>query len=144
MPHTHLPTRNTDTPLELPSAARGLTFASRLVRLRCPHCGGGAVLTWSGTVRERCSACGFRYARSDRNYFFGAMFFGVMMGELLFAITFGAIVISMWPDVPWDVMQWALPLGVLAAAPIFIPLSKLVWVSVDVFVRPVGSDELNG
>ena len=100
------------------------------------------MLTWSGSVRERCSACGFRYARSDRNYFFGAMFFGVMMGELLFALTFGAIIVAKWPDVPWGVMQWALPLGVVIAAPVFIPLSKLVWVSVDVFVRPVTGDEL--
>jgi hypothetical protein len=96
----------------------------------------------TGGVRERCDACAFRYARSDRNYFFGAMFFGVMMGELLFAVTFGVIILSMWPDVPWGVMQWALPLGVVLAAPVFIPLSKLVWVSVDVFVRPVTPDEL--
>jgi uncharacterized protein (DUF983 family) len=142
VPTSHLPARNTDTPLELPSAARGLTFLSRLLRLRCPHCGNGAVLSWSGTVLDRCSVCGFRFARSDQNYFFGAMFFGVMMGELLFALTFGAIIIARWPDVPWGVMQWALPLGVVLAAPIFIPLSKVVWVSVDVFVRPVTPDEL--
>jgi hypothetical protein len=70
------------------------------------------------------------------------MFFGVMMGELLFAVTFLIVLVSMWPDVPWDLITWAFPLGVLASAPILIPFSKLVWLSVDVFVRPVVANEL--
>ena len=132
----------TDTPLEMPTMRRSMTVLSRVLRLRCPHCGTGPVLEWNGGVRERCSSCGLRYQRGDRNYFFGAVFFGVMLGELLFAASFATILISMWPNVPWDLIQWALPVGVLVAAPLFIPFSKLVFVSVDVMVRPVLPSEL--
>jgi uncharacterized protein (DUF983 family) len=137
------PQRPTDTPLEMPTLARLPRFLSRLFRLRCPHCGQGAVLKWDGSVLARCSSCHFRYQRGDSNYFFGAMFFGVMLGELLFAITFGIWVISSWPDVPWKVLQWVLPIGVLGTAPLFIPFSKVAFLSVDVFVRPVVPVELS-
>lgn len=119
-----------------------LRFLSRLFRLRCPHCGAGFVLTWTGSVRPRCSDCQLRFQRGDGHYFFGAMFFGVMLGELLFAVTFGLIVVVTWPNVPWPLLQWLLPVGLLAAAPAFIPFSKLVFLSVDVLVRPVLPSEL--
>lgn len=92
---------------------------------------------WNGGVRERCSGCRLRFQRGDSNYFFGAMFFGVMIGELLFVVTFGIIVISMWPNVPWTLLQWLMPVGLVTAAPLFIPFAKLVFLSVDVMVRPV-------
>src|SRR5262245_59387553 len=68
------PQRPTDTPLEMPTVSRAMTFLSRVFRLRCPHCGNGAVLLWNGGVRERCSGCQLRFQRGDSNYFFGAMF----------------------------------------------------------------------
>ncbi len=128
-------------PLEVPSVSRGTLLASRVVRLRCPNCGVGRVLKWDGGVRERCSACNLRFQRGDGHYFFGAMFFGVMLGEVLFALTFAALVVSTWPDVPWKLLQWALPVGVVVAAPLFIPFSKIVFLGVDIFVRPVKSEE---
>lgn len=129
------------TPLEVPSAARGTQILARLLRLRCPNCGKGKVLKWDGGVLERCAGCNLRFQRGDGHYFFGAMFFGVMLGELLFAITFAVLVISTWPDVPWKLLQWGLPIGVVLAAPLFIPFSKIVFLSVDVFVRPVTTEE---
>ena len=125
----------------MPSVSRALVFLSRVARLRCPHCGRGRVLTLNGSVRERCDGCNLRFNRGDRHYFGGAMFFGVMMGEMLFAVSFLITMLSMWPDVPWDHITWIFPLGVVASAPILIPFSKLVWLSVDVFVRPVVPDE---
>lgn len=141
LPPAPSPRRATDTPLEMPSFARGLVAVSRMLRLRCPHCGTGAVLQWNLSLHERCPSCNLRYNRGDRHYFGGAMFFGVMLGELLFAVTFLIVLVSMWPNVPWDRITWIFPLGVLAAAPILIPFSKVAWLSVDVFVRPVVADE---
>jgi uncharacterized protein (DUF983 family) len=141
VPTSHLPERATDTPLEMPSVSRALVVLSRIVRLSCPHCGRGHVLKLNGSVRERCNVCNLRFNRGDRHYFGGAMFFGVMIGELLFAISFMIVLVSMWPEVPWDRITWIFPLGVLASAPILIPFSKLVWLSVDVFVRPVVPEE---
>ncbi|HYC49904.1 MAG TPA: DUF983 domain-containing protein [Gemmatimonadaceae bacterium] len=141
MSSAQLPRRATDTPLEMPSVARGLVALSRMLRLRCPHCGKGPVLKWNLALHERCRSCNLRYNRGDRHYFGGAMFFGVMMGELLFAVTFMLVLVSMWPNVPWDQITWMFPLGILVSAPILIPFSKVVWLTADVFVRPVVADE---
>lgn len=142
MPSAQIPQRATDTPLAVPSVGRALVALGRVLRLRCPHCGKGRVLKWNGSLHERCDSCNLRYNRGDRHYFGGAMFFGVMMGELLFAVSFAVVLLSMWPDVPWDYITWVFPLGVVAAAPILIPFSKLVWLSVDVFIRPVVREEV--
>jgi uncharacterized protein (DUF983 family) len=110
--------------------------------LRCPHCGGGAVLTWKGAVRARCSRCNLRFQRSDNNYFFGAVFFGLLLGEAIFAVSFGIMVIAMWPSVPWDTLTYGLPLGMIVVCALMVPISKVVWLAVDVLVRPVFPAEL--
>ena len=99
------------------------------------------MLRWNLALHERCDTCNLRFNRGDRHYFGGAMFFGVMMGELLFAVTFAIVLVSMWPNVPWDQITWIFPLGVLASAPVLIPFSKVVWLTADVFVRPVVAEE---
>ena len=79
--------RNSDSALEMPTVARVLRLVGRTIRLRCPHCGEGAVLSWKGSVRANCSGCGLRFKRSDDHYFFGAVFFGLLMGEAMTHIT---------------------------------------------------------
>jgi uncharacterized protein (DUF983 family) len=114
----------------------------RTLALRCPHCGGGAVLRWQGSVRSRCASCNLRYERSDENYFSGAMFFGLLFGEFIFATAFLIILVSMWPNVPWDTITWAVPLGMVVVLIFWIPMSRVVWLAVDVLVRPVQPHEL--
>ncbi|HEU4997275.1 MAG TPA: DUF983 domain-containing protein [Gemmatimonadaceae bacterium] len=135
-------TRDTDTPLEMPSVERALLLLARALLLRCPHCGNGPVLTRAANVRERCSGCNLRFERGPKNYFSGAMFFGVMLGELTFVITFGIVLIQMWPNVPWKFMTYGFPIGTALMVPLLIPFSKVVWLAVDVMVRPVQPYEL--
>jgi uncharacterized protein (DUF983 family) len=126
----------------MPSGGRALLLLSRLLRLRCPHCGGGRVLERFGRVRERCSSCGFRYERSDENYFGGAMFVNFMLGAGTFVVTFLAVIVLYWPSVPWDTLTYAAPAALLVGMVLLYPVSKVVWLTVDVLVRPVGPDEL--
>ena len=134
--------RTTDTELRMPDAGAAMTFVKRALQLRCPHCGDAPMMNWRGTILKRCAACNFRFERSDENYFAGAMFFGLLFGEFLFAITLLIIVVSMWPDVPWDTMMWAVPSGMVAVLFLWIPISRAVWLSIDVLVRPVQPAEL--
>ena len=134
--------RTTDTELRMPAPGTALLLLRRTLRLRCPNCGEGAVMSWRGVIHRRCSACNFRYERSDENYFAGAMFFGLLFGEFLFAIALLIIVVSMWPNVPWDTMTWAIPLGMVVVLIFWIPISRAVWLSIDVLVRPVQPVEL--
>jgi uncharacterized protein (DUF983 family) len=135
-------TRNSETPLEMPTASALVRTMSRTLRLRCPHCGQGRVLRWWGAVIPRCASCNFRFERSDESYFSGAMFFGLMLGEFIFGLTLLAVIVSMWPAVPWDTMSWAIPAGMVVVMILMIPFSKLVWLAVDVLVRPVHPREV--
>lgn len=135
--------RETDTPMAMPTVARAVRLFWRACRLRCPHCGAGKVLTRTGDVHMRCPACNLQYQRGPANYFSGAMFFGVMLGEFAFAITFGIVLVSMWPNVPWNFMTYAFPIGSAIVALLLIPFSRVVWLTVDVLVRPVQPHELH-
>jgi uncharacterized protein (DUF983 family) len=126
----------------MPSAGRALRIVARVFRLRCPHCGGGAVLDRRARVHERCSRCNFRFERSEDNYFMGAMFFNFMMGTSLFAVALFSIIAFSGPNIPWDLLGYVIPvvLGVCMVA--LYPVSKVVWLAVDVMVRPVTPAEL--
>lgn len=127
----------------MPTTAEASVALRRLLRLRCPHCGEGATLRVRGSILPRCTVCNFRYERSDENYFAGAMFFGLLFGEFIFAVAFLILVVSMWPNVPWDTLTWAVPLGMVAVLIVWIPISRVVWLSIDVMVRPVQPHELH-
>jgi uncharacterized protein (DUF983 family) len=134
--------RTTESALALPSFRRTVLVAWRTLRLRCPHCGRGAVLEGFDKVRERCSSCGFRFCRSDDNYFSGAMFFGLLIGEGLAVVGIIAAIMITSPDVPWTVIQYGAPLVLLAVMVAVFPLSRVVWLAVDVMMRPVEPSEL--
>jgi len=134
--------RKTDSALSFPSPSVFARIVSRAVRLRCPNCGGGHVLSWRGSVQRRCSVCNFRFERSDENYFSGAMFFGLLTGEFIFAIVLLITLVSMWPNIPWDTITWAIPTGMVALLFFLIPASKVIWLTVDVLIRPVTPEEL--
>ena len=134
--------RTTDSAMEMPSARRlGALFWS-LIRLRCPNCSRGKVLAGGFKVRERCSECCFRYERSDENYFQGAMFVNFMLGAGTFAVSLLLVLVLSWPDVPWDALTYGAPLVMLAFMIVLYPFSKVVWLTVDVMVRPVTAAEL--
>lgn len=101
-------------------------------------------MRWNGAILPRCAGCNFRFERSDESYFSGAMFFGLLMGEFVYGVALLVIVVSMHPDIPWDTLMWAGPLGVLLVMIAIIPVSRVVWLAIDVLVRPVQPDELIG
>jgi len=134
---------NTESPMALPSVSRMLTLASRAIRFRCPNCGNGYVLNRTGSVKHECSGCGLRFQRSDDDYFSGAMFFGLMIGEGTFALALLVVLVASWPNVPWDVLTYGAPLGMLLLLPIILPFSRVVWLAVDLLLRPAMPEEFH-
>lgn len=132
----------TESPLEMPTFKRSLLYASRAFRLRCPNCGEGKVLGNWGTVRERCSHCNLRFARSGPEYFTGAMFCNFLIAEFLFATSFVTAIVVTWPDVPWDAMTWVAVTGAVVVPIAMYPFSKVAWLTIDTLVRPVTPDEI--
>ena len=137
-----VPDRTSDSPLRMPTMGQALRGFALALRLRCPHCGKGFVLTRLGAVRERCADCGLRFTRTDDNYFGGAVFFGLFCGELAVALTLLIVLLVTWPRVPWDGILYGTTVGSLLALPISLPFAKVVWLSVDTLVRPVQPNEL--
>lgn len=128
-----------------PEPQRTLTNAMRLlwraVRLRCPNCGKSHMAKSWGTVHTRCATCHFRFERSSDSYFTGAMFFNLFIAEFLFFVIFGITLVLSWPDVNWDALTYGAALG-MAVTPIALyPVSKAVYLSIDVFMRPVRPEE---
>ena len=110
--------------------------------MRCPNCGKGSVLNRRFGVLDRCPACGFRYERSDENYFQGAMFVNFMLGGFTFGASLLAVLVLSWPSVPWKALTFGAPVVMLLFMIVLYPVSKVVWLTVDVMVRPVMPDEL--
>jgi uncharacterized protein (DUF983 family) len=134
----------TETPLEMPTFGRALVFAGRALRLRCPNCGQGKVLGNWGKVLPRCSECNYRYERSGPGYFTGAMFCNFLIAEFLFATGFAAVVLTTWPDVPWDALTWVAAAGAVLVPTLLYPFSKVAWLTIDTLVRPAMPDEFMG
>jgi len=126
-----------------PGMRRVLSVVGRAARLRCPNCGGGPVLLHWFKMRQRCGNCGLSIERGERDYFIGSMLFNLVVSELVFAIGFITTMLIAWPNVPWDTIQWAVPLAMGAAPFIFFPFSKLAWLGFDILLRPVTPDELS-
>ncbi len=134
--------RTTETALAFPSFGTIARVVSRAFRLRCPNCGGAPVLVGWARVRPCCTACGFRFERSDDGYFVGALFANLLLSEGIFAVGFVTALIVTWPDVPWDGLMYGGAAGMLLMPALTYPLSKVLWLGIDVCVRPVTPAEL--
>jgi uncharacterized protein (DUF983 family) len=124
--------------LELPRTGQAFRLIGRALRLRCPYCGKGPVLVHWFRMRRDCGHCGRALERGEQDYFLGAMLFNLVIAELLFAAVFVAILVAMWPTVPWDAIQYGAPLGMAATPFATYPFSKLLWLAFDLTFRPEG------
>lgn len=132
------PLRDANEHLELSFSgfSRLLRLVGRAMTGRCPHCGKRPVLVHWFRLRPACGACGRPLERGESDYFLGGMMFNLILAELLFTGIFVAILVFMWPTVPWDGIAIGAPVG-MALAPIALyPISKLVWLAFDLAFRP--------
>ena len=70
------------------------------------------------------------------------MFVNFMLGAGTFVVSFLAILVVYWPSVPWDALTYGAPAALLVGMVLLYPISKVVWLTVDVLVRPVMPEEL--
>ena len=139
------PGPTTESALAMPGFSRLLRVLGRAFRLRCPNCGGAPVMASWGTVRERCAACGLRFHRGDPEYYSaGAMFANLAVAEGVFVIGLGAVLFATWPDVPWTALTYGGAALMFVLPVLFYPVSKVVWLTLDVLIRPVTPDEVAG
>ena len=108
----------------------------RALRLRCPSCGqAGAFDSWF-KMRERCPVCHFWFERGD-GYFIGATCVNLVAAIALPAFVYGLVLAVTWPNPPW---RGAAVAGIVAALLVplaFYPVARIVWLALDVVIRPI-------
>jgi uncharacterized protein (DUF983 family) len=116
---------------------------ARALTLRCPNCGGTRVLRSWFKLKHRCATCGIRLDRGEvDDYFLGGMFFNIVLAEVVFALVLLIVVVVMWPNVPWAGVEYSLIVAMIAAPVVLYPVSRLMWLALDLLLRPPDAAEM--
>jgi len=108
----------------------------RAVRLRCPRCGGRGVLASWFRLEPACPVCGLETDRGEEDHFLGAVLLNFVAVEMALAAAGTAVIVATAPDVPWTGLTVG---GVLLAAAMpaaAYPWSRLLYLAVDLRLRP--------
>jgi|GEM_PF-207731 uncharacterized protein (DUF983 family) len=116
---------------------------SRALLLRCPNCGGPKVIRRWFALEPCCAKCGLQLDRGEMDdNVIGGMYFNIVLAELLFAAVLLIVVIAMWPHVPWAGVEYSLIAAMIIAPIIFYPASRLMWLALDLLLRPPDATEM--
>ena len=116
----------------------------RALALRCPNCGARGVISSWFRLKTRCGKCGLRLDRGESSdYLLGGMLFNIVLAELLFAAVLLVVVWVMWPNVPWEGMEYSLVAAMIVAPIVLYPASRLMWLALDLLLRPPDATEMD-
>jgi len=128
-----------------PGFRRVIRMVGRAVILRCPNCGGRPVLRDWFHLRERCPICGIALERGEENdYYIGGMLLNITLCFVIFAVGFWGVLIVTYPRVPWDALQYGLVAAMIILPILLYPISRVVWLAVDMAVRPRSEKDKDG
>ncbi len=120
--------------------SRVLLLFSRALRLHCPACGSGGLFKSWYTMKPSCPGCGLLMEREE-GYFLGAMVFNLVVAELIFVLALVAVLLSTWPNPPWDALWIGSMIGMVLCPLALYPFSKTLWLAFDLLFRPVQPKE---
>lgn len=110
-----------------------------LVR-HCPNCGQGHLFRQWLRMSDRCPQCGLYFEREE-GYWTGAVAINTVVTELIFIVVTAILVIWTWPDVPMvPILSAAIALNIIVPL-IFYPISKTLWVAIDLMLHPLEERE---
>lgn len=116
------------------------TLIGRGIRRKCPNCGSGGIFDGWFKLKERCPTCSYPFEREE-GYWVSAIIVNTAVIEGLFLVVFLVTVLATAPEIEW------LPLLVIAIVmnlvfPIFFyPMSKTVWMGIDLYFHPLEAGE---
>ena len=113
--------------------------------LRCPRCGGQAILQSWLKLKDRCPRCGLALERGERSDFWiGAYVFNLVAGEVV-AIGVPIIwMIASAPHQPWTEIEIVAAVLCVALPFVFFPFSRTLWLAWDLSFRPVEPGDAGG
>ena len=96
------------------------------------------------TIGERCTACGLRFERArdeEHDFWLGAYTLNFVLTEALFAAALLVALLVTWPRPPWTLLFYG-GAGLMVLTPIaFYPLSKALWLAIDLVFRPAEPED---
>jgi len=126
------------------SARRLRILLWRGMRRRCPNCGaGGAFESWF-RLRARCADCGLRLDRGESDFFLGAFTLNFVTAELALCGFMLAVIVALWPDVPWNFVLYGGAVLMVIMPIVFYPFSRTIWLAIDLAFRPATGREFRG
>lgn len=117
-----------------------LRMLSTGARRRCPRCSWAHIFDGYWTLADSCPNCGMWYER-DPGYWLGAMIINLAVTIGLFLLVFVGLTMALWPNVPWTELLIATVALNLIVPVLFYPLSKTLFVALDLSVRPLSEEE---
>ncbi len=84
---------------------------------------------------DRCPACDLQYEREE-GYWLGAVLINTVVTIGLFTVTMITWAIASWPEPPWTTMTATGIVINLIVPLLFYPLSKTLWVAIEISVHP--------
>jgi uncharacterized protein (DUF983 family) len=94
-------------------------------------------------LRDRCDRCGLRLERGEHDYFTGSMLVNFTLSGAIFFTALAVIMIRSAPNIPWDTLQFVMPLLMIVTPILLFPVSKLLWLAFDLALRPATQEELD-
>ena len=124
------------------AASEGRQPLGRMIRRalarRCPNCGARGIFTSWFKMRDRCPTCGHVYSR-EQGYWVMAIVINTAIAEAIFGVLFiGGLIITA-PDFAWAPLLGIAIVTNTIVPLIFYPISKTLWVAVDLFMHPAGA-----
>jgi len=95
-------------------------------------------------MKRSCPRCHLILDRGEPDYFLGGYVVNFVTAEFTIALGALAAVMLTWPDVPWNTIKWSLLLLMVPAPLVTYPFSKLVWLGIDLTLRPATWADLEG
>lgn len=78
----------------------------------------------------------------EPGYWVGAMIINTIVIFATFLVSFGGLVLLTWPDVPWTTILIATLVINLIVPTVFYPLSKTVWLALELSWHPLEPAEV--
>lgn len=116
------------------------THVRRGLMRRCPNCSAGGIFDGWFKLKDRCPTCAYAFAREE-GYWVSAIIVNTAVIEGLFLVVFITVVLATAPDIEWGPL---LVIGIVmnVVVPIvFYPLSKTVWMGIDLYFHPLEPGE---
>lgn len=120
---------------------RARTLLGRAIRRRCPNCGGHPIFDGWLRMKDQCPACGLVLNRKESGYSLGGFWLNLLFAEGVTAVIFVTTLVRTWPNPPWTLLQYGLPLLALLTPVVFYPFSKTLFLAIDLAVRPAAHED---